>query len=107
MAPGTKPRTDYISFRPYKAIGTTRSFWRSGDGPLRSMARAGAAGLLFIGLPSLLVVPAVIYYLAGFEDWLTFLGHAVATFAIPAGAILGLTLLGGLVSICRLCFRRM
>ena len=106
MIPGTKPRTDYVSFRPYKAIGTTRSIWRSGDGPVRAMVRAGAAGLLFIGLPSLVIVPAVIYWLVGFPDWQTFLGHAVATCAFPLAAIAALVLLSGLVSICRLCFRR-
>lgn len=106
MAFVTKPRNDYVSFRPYKAIGTTRSAWRSGDGPLRAMIRAGAACLLFIGLPSLVIVPGVVYYLAGFENWPTFLGHTVATFAIPAAAIAALALLAGVVSICRLLFRR-
>ena len=106
MMPSMKPRTDYVSFRPYKAIGTTRSVWRSGDGPVRAMMRAGVAGAVFIGLPSLLIVPAIIYYLTGFQDWPTFLGHAVATFAFPAAAIVLLALLAGVVSICRLCFRR-
>ena len=106
MASVLKPRNEYVSFRPYKAIGTTRSPWRSGDGPLRAMMRAGAAGLLFIGLPSLVLVPAVIYYLLGLQDWLTFLGHAVATYAVPAAVIALLALLAGLVSICRLLFRR-
>ncbi len=106
MASVMKPRNEYVSFRPYKAIGTTRSPWRSGGGPIRAMIRAGAAGLLFIGLPSLAIVPAVVYYLVGFEDWPTFAGHAVATFALPAAAIALLALLAGVVSICRLLFRR-
>jgi hypothetical protein len=101
-----KPRNEYVSFRPYKAIGTTRSPWRSGDGPLRAMIRAGAAGLFFIGIPSLFIVPAIIYYLVGFEDWPTFLGHAVATFAFPAAAIVLLSLLAGVASIFRLLLRR-
>lgn len=106
MPPATRHRKDYVSFRPYKAIGTTRSAWRSGDGPLRAMAKAAAAGAVFIGLPSLLIVPGVIYFLAGFQDWLTFLGHAVAVFAIPAAAIVLLALLAGIVAACRLFFRR-
>ena len=106
MAFVTKPRNEYVSFRPYKAIGSTRSPWRSGDGPLRAMIRAGAAGLLFIGIPSLVIVPAVIYYLVGFEDWPTFLGHAVATYALPAAVIVLLSLLAGVFAICRLLFRR-
>jgi hypothetical protein len=106
MAFVMKPRNEYVSFRPYKAIGTTRSPWRSGDGPLRAMIRAGAAGLIFIGIPSLAIVPAIVFYLAGFEDWPTFLGHSLATFALPAAAIALLALVAGAVSICRLLFRR-
>lgn len=106
MAFVMKPRNDYVSFRPYKAIGTTRSPWRSEGGPIRAMIRAGAAGLLFIGIPSLVIVPAVIYYLVGFQDWPTFLGHAVATYAVPAAIIGAISLLAGLFSIIRLLFRR-
>jgi hypothetical protein len=106
MAFITKPRNEYVSFRPYKAIGSTRSAWRREGSPLRAMVRAGAAGLLFIGLPALFVVPGVVYYLAGFESWPTFLGHTVATYAIPLAAILLLALLAGIVSLARLLFRR-
>ncbi len=106
MAFVMKPRNDYVSFRPYKAIGTTRSPWRSEDGPVRAMIRAGAAGLLFLGIPSLIIVPIVIYYLVGFQDWPTFLGHAVATYAVPAALIAALSLLAGVVAIFRLLFRR-
>lgn len=106
MASVMKPRNDYVSFRPYKAIGSTRSVWRADDGPVRAMIRAGAAGLLFIGAPSLLIVPGVIYYLAGFEDWPTFLGHALATFGFPAAAIALVTLAAGVFSLCRLLLRR-
>jgi hypothetical protein len=106
MALVSKPRNDYVSFRPYKAIGTTRSPWRADGGPIRAMTRAAAAGLLFIGLPALFIVPGVVYYFTGFEDWPTFLGHTVATLAIPAAAIAALALLAGVWAILRLLFRR-
>ncbi len=106
MAFITKPRNEYVSFRPYKAIGTTRSPWRREGSPLRAMVRAGAGGLLFIGLPALFLVPGVVYYFAGFENWPTFLGHTLATYAIPAAAIALLAVLAGVVSLVRLLFPR-
>jgi len=106
MASVMKPRHDYVSFRPYQVIGTTRSAWRSGDGPLRAMLRAGAASLLFIGVPSPLIVPAVTYFLVGYQDWSTFLGYTVATFVFPAAAIAIIVGLAGLVSVGRLLSRR-
>jgi hypothetical protein len=106
MAFVTKPRNDYVSFRPYKAIGTTRSPWRREGSPLRSMVRGAAAGLLFVGLPALFIVPGVVYYFEGFGDWPTFLGHTLATYAIPAAAIVAITVLAGVFSLLRLLFRR-
>ena len=106
MTHGIKNPNEYVRFRPYKAIGTTRSNWRRGDGPLRSMMRVAVGGVLFIGLPSLVLVPAVVWYLAGFQDWPTFLGHVLATFIFPVGAILLLTLLSGVVAFFRLRFQR-
>lgn len=106
MASVMKPRNDYVSFRPYQAIGSTRSGWASGDGPVRTTLQAGATALLVIGAPSLIIVPGLVYYLVGFKDWPTFLGHTVATFLFPAAAIGVITLLAAIFSVARLFFRR-
>ena len=101
MITGMKKPNEYVRFRPYKAIGTTRSNWRRSDGFVRTMVNTGLSALIFVGLPSLIIVPAVVYYMAGFQDWSTFLGHTLATFLFPIGVILLLAVGSGAVAFWR------
>ena len=101
MITGMKKPNEYVRFRPYKAIGTTRSNWRRSDGFVRTMVNTAMSALIYVGVPSLIIVPAVVYYLAGFQDWGTFLGHTLATFLFPLGAILVIAVGSGAIAFWR------
>jgi uncharacterized sodium:solute symporter family permease YidK len=81
---------DYLELLPYREIGTSSSK----SSPLTPIAKAAALAVIFIGVPSLIIVPLMTYLLQGFTQWNTFLKCMAGNFIVPLAAIGAVMLLG-------------
>ncbi|MEQ1849970.1 MAG: hypothetical protein ABMA01_00110 [Chthoniobacteraceae bacterium] len=81
---------DYLELLPYREIGSSSSKKSAAT----HVARAAAFAVIFIGLPSLIIVPLMTYLFQGFSHWRSFLVGMAGNFVVPLAAIAAVTLMG-------------
>lgn len=96
-----KRPSDYLKFRPYEAIGRPHA----GKGVRHELSiaalKGGVIATVFVGIPSLLLVPLFTYLLNGFVDLPIFLGQVCWNSIIPVALMALLAVVSGAV-----CLRR-
>jgi hypothetical protein len=90
-----KRDNDYLELLPYREIGSSSAK----TSPLTPVVRAVAIAVVFIGLPSLAIVPLMTYFFQGYTRWQTFLLGVAGNFVIPAAAIAAIALLASLATL--------
>ena len=100
-SPRRKGDTDYLRFRPYRAIVAPQLSKDRKEAALSDGLKSGLVLIILLGIPVLVVVPIVTYFTSDFVNVQQFAAHAGRNLVLPAIAVLGLAILGGIVSIIR------
>jgi hypothetical protein len=93
--------TDYLQFRPYRAIVAPNLSKHRKDSAYSDALKSGVALIILLGIPVLLVVPIVTFFTSDFVNIRQFAAHAGRNLALPAIAIFGIGIFGGILSMIR------
>jgi hypothetical protein len=96
-----KRPTEYLHFRPYAAIGEPQPGKSARNVVGIAALKGGIIAAIFVGIPSLLLVPLFTYLLNGFVDIPIFLGQMCWNAIIPVMLMALLAVVSGVV-----CLRR-
>ncbi len=100
-SPRGKRTTEYLKFRPYEVIGAPSVAKAAGHAVLAAAVKGGVIALIFVGIPSLFLVPVLTFFLSEFADLPAFLRQAGWNFLIPAALMAVLAVVSGAVSLLR------
>ncbi len=100
-SPRRKGNTDYLQFKPYRAIVAPQLSKHRAEGPLSSAIKSGFIVALILGLPMLVIVPIVTYFTIDFVNAQNFAAHTMKNMMLPAAAVVGVAFCGGVVSLIR------
>ena len=100
-SPRRKGDTDYLQFRPYRAIVAPHLSKHRKEAALSDGIKSGLVLIILLGIPVLLVVPIVTYFTSEFVNVQQFAAHAGRNLALPAMAVFGIGIAGGILSIIR------
>jgi hypothetical protein len=100
-SPRRKGNTDYLQFKPYRAIVAPQLSRHRPEGPLSAALKSGLIVALILGIPMLLIVPIVTYFTSDFVNGQHFAEHTVKNMLLPSLAVLGVAFCGGVVSLIR------
>ena len=100
-SPRRKASTEYLKFRPYSAIGAGQTEKSARHAVGIAALKGGVIAVIFVGLPSLLLVPLCTYLLNGFVEFPLFLTQMAWISIVPAALMVLLAVVSGVV-----CMRR-
>jgi len=100
-SPRRKGNTDYLQFKPYRAIVAPHLSKHRREAALSDGLKSGLVLIILLGVPVLLVVPIVTYFTSDFVNVQQFAAHAGRNLALPAVAVFGIAILGGVLAIIR------
>jgi hypothetical protein len=98
-SPRKKRSTEYLKFRPYEAIGDPGSAKGLRHGVGVAALKGGVIAVVFVGLPSLLLVPLLTYLLNEFVNLPTYLAQVGWNALIPLALMVLLAVVSGALSL--------
>jgi hypothetical protein len=93
--------TEYLQFRPYRAIVAPQLSKQRKEAALSDALKSGLALVILIGIPVLLAVPIVTFFISDFVNLQQFAAHTARNLALPLVAVFGIGILGGVFSMIR------
>ena len=97
-SPRRKGDTDYLQFRPYRAIVAPHLSKHRKEAALSDGLKSGLVLIILLGVPVLLVVPVITYFTSDFANVQQFASHAGRNLTLPAIAVAGIAIFGGIMS---------
>ena len=99
--PRKKRPTDYLQFKPYRAIVAPQLSKHRPEGPLSFALKSGIIVALALSIPVLLIVLVATYFTSDFVNAENFAAHAIKNLLLPALGVLAVAFCSGLVSLFR------
>jgi type IV secretory pathway TrbL component len=99
--PRRKGNTDYLQFKPYRAIVAPHLSKRRTEGVLSAAVKSGLIAVLILGIPTALVVLIFTYFTNEFVTLQHFAAHAAKNMLLPLLVIAGIGFCAGVVSLVR------
>lgn len=99
--PRRKGNTEYLQFKPYRAIVAPQLARRSAESPLSVAMKNGLVVGILLCIPMVVIVPIITFFTSEFVNTENFLAHALRNMFLPAVAVLGIAICGGLISLFR------
>jgi hypothetical protein len=100
-SPRRKGDTDYLQFRPYRAIVAPHLSKHRKEAAISDALKSGVVLIILLGIPVLLVVPVFTYFTSDFVNVQQFAAHAGRNLVLPVLAVFGIGVFGGILSILR------
>src|ERR1700678_1401255 len=96
--PRRKGNTDYLQFRPYRAIVAPHLSKQRKEAALSDALKSGVVLIILLGIPVLIVVPIVTYFTSEFVSVQHFAAHVGRNLILPVMAVFGIGIFGGVLS---------
>jgi hypothetical protein len=100
-SPRRKGDTDYLQFRPYRAIVAPHLSKQRKEAAIGDALKSAVLVLFLLGIPMLLAVPIITYFTSDFVNLQQFAAHAGRNLVAPALVVVGIGIFGGLLSMLR------
>jgi len=101
QGPPRRKGTDYLQFRPYRAIVAPQLLKQRKEAALSDGLKSGLVLIILLGIPVVIVVPIITYFTSDFVNLQQFTIHAGRNLVLPVAAVFGIGILGGVLSIIR------
>jgi len=99
--PRRKGNTEYLQFKPYRAIVAPQVSRNRAEGPLSVAVKNGLVVAILLCIPMVVIVPIVTFFTSDFVSTENFISHALRNMLLPALGVLVVAFCGGLISLFR------